>query len=236
VKITGETTLSLLEARLEALGRPHLALRRLSGLGDRRYLAIVTGDGAPCSGSGPTVARAIDVALAEYAHSPQEADYGPQCEAKGQCEDVDGSGTCFGCGRWLGGYANDPPAAPKIGEIVQPHVVAAIASRTEAAIIPGFTTEALKPARDPALCFGCGHARADHPNDSGCEVWHDSSERDRELAQRLDFGIGQAANSIREAAERDTAERIAKSCHDEGYVDAALWIRDGAWREHGGEE
>jgi hypothetical protein len=22
-------------------------------------------------------------------------------------------------------------------------------------------------------CWGCGHARADHPNDSGCQFWHD---------------------------------------------------------------
>jgi hypothetical protein len=27
---------------------------------------------------------------------------GPECEAKGQCEDIKGDGTCFGCGRWLG--------------------------------------------------------------------------------------------------------------------------------------
>lgn len=29
-------------------------------------------------------------------------DAGPRCEEKGQCEDIDGSGACFGCGRWLG--------------------------------------------------------------------------------------------------------------------------------------
>jgi hypothetical protein len=26
----------------------------------------------------------------------------PRCEEKGQCEDLDGSGACKGCGRWLG--------------------------------------------------------------------------------------------------------------------------------------
>jgi hypothetical protein len=26
----------------------------------------------------------------------------PQCKEKGQCKDLDGSGTCKGCGRWLG--------------------------------------------------------------------------------------------------------------------------------------
>lgn len=29
-------------------------------------------------------------------------DNGPECEAKGQCADIKGDGTCFGCGRWLG--------------------------------------------------------------------------------------------------------------------------------------
>jgi hypothetical protein len=37
-------------------------------------------------------------------------DVGPRCEEKGQCEDVDGSGACFGCGRWLGDDASDEDA------------------------------------------------------------------------------------------------------------------------------
>lgn len=32
---------------------------------------------------------------------------------------------------------------------------------------------AKKPKAD-AQCHGCSHSRADHPNDSGCQVWHDS--------------------------------------------------------------
>lgn len=36
-------------------------------------------------------------------HGTVKLDDGPRCQEKNQCEDVDGSGTCFGCGRWLGG-------------------------------------------------------------------------------------------------------------------------------------
>jgi len=32
---------------------------------------------------------------------------GPHCELKGQCEDTDGSGSCKGCGRWLGALGDD---------------------------------------------------------------------------------------------------------------------------------
>lgn len=38
---------------------------------------------------------------------------GPCCQDKGQCESLDGSGACSGCGRWLGGgevpHVDDPP-------------------------------------------------------------------------------------------------------------------------------
>jgi hypothetical protein len=40
------------------------------------------------------------------------------------------------------------------------------------AIAEGYTW----PPLIEAVCHGCGHARAEHPNNSGCQFWHEKGE------------------------------------------------------------
>lgn len=35
-----------------------------------------------------------------------------------------------------------------------------------------FEKPKVRKRRPPWACFGCGHPKNDHPNDSGCERWH----------------------------------------------------------------
>jgi len=132
IKVTEQTTLAELAAALVELGNPFVTIMR-SHPGDahaRHAIAYLAGVGS-FPGSGATEAEALDAALTALRLRSVEVklieaakqqdpkfppgwdndlrrplDDEPRCQAKGQCADLDGSGSCKGCGRWLGG---DPP-------------------------------------------------------------------------------------------------------------------------------
>ncbi len=72
-------------------------------------------------------------------------DGGPQCEAKGLCKDFDGSGTCYGCGRWLGGEKEpDAARAPvKVDPNEEPRP-SWVLERLEALVLGGWLGDAVK--------------------------------------------------------------------------------------------
>lgn len=123
MKITEQTTLAELAVERARLGIEEMSIH-INTKGART--CAVFGQGRGCQVAGKTEAEAIDAAFRKFELAAagtdgvtrfarlvaiNGVDYdaalitddGPECEAKGRCEDIKGDGTCFGCGRWLGG-------------------------------------------------------------------------------------------------------------------------------------
>jgi hypothetical protein len=196
MKMTEQTTLADLATYLNALGNPFVTM--MKGLDGKRH-AIMHLNNPPgmFMGQGETVADALEAMFSAYRratlpdglkavleqplrfdgyaereHQPLPDGDGPQCEAKGQCDDVDGSGSCYGCGRWLG----DDIQGREVGKPDR--------RREHRPSSPRRVSDAVQQridARNNTVgpCHGCSHAFTDHPNDSGCQFWHDGSELKR---------------------------------------------------------
>jgi hypothetical protein len=175
MKITEQTTLAELHSYFKACGEPFVTLMANPN-GNKFLHAIVHAPAGTFHGGGDTIAEALEAAFTNFRLATLPEPLRSYVEPSGKR-----LGGTVGVNEHTRHGITDPN-----GTFGSPYAEAPFAAALDGRY-PMIPREKATPvgdvSRDPAwnkfrqhadeLCHGCSHKREDHPNESGCQEWHD---------------------------------------------------------------